>query len=70
MRACGKGAITRLTFATIFCTQKSQRTQGKNFAAKGLRFAQRQSQPDAMTWQATGAAKRAAFLQPIGTPPE
>jgi hypothetical protein len=35
-----------------------------------LRFAQRQSQPDAMTWRAAGAAKRAAFLQPIGTPPE
>jgi hypothetical protein len=40
MLACGKGAITRLTFATIFCTQNSQRNQGQNFAAKGLIFAQ------------------------------
>ena len=44
---------------------------GDSACSKSLsRFAQRQSQPDAMTWRAAGAAKRAAFLQPIGTPPE
>jgi hypothetical protein len=38
MRARGEGAKTRLTFATIFCTQNSQRNKGLNFAAKGLNF--------------------------------